>query len=97
MRQFCPLGEEDSRVVFFGAAIFLAACGAIIMVRVFLGPTMGDRLVAADSISNVIVMSMVLLGAAFREIIYIDVAIVYSLLSFVGTLFVAKYIQKGKF
>jgi multicomponent Na+:H+ antiporter subunit F len=80
-----------------GAAIFLAGCAAIIMVRVFLGPTVGDRLVSFDSLSNLIIMSMVLLGAAFKEVIYIDVAIVYGLLSFVGTLFVAKFVEKGKF
>jgi len=40
---------------------------------------------------------MVILGAAFDQVTYIDVAIVYALLSFVTTLFVAKYIEKGEF
>lgn len=40
---------------------------------------------------------MVVLGAAFENPIYIDVAIVYDLLSFVATLFIAKYIEKGTF
>jgi len=35
-------------------------------------------------------------GAAFNEIIYIDVAIVYALLSFITTLFIAKYLEGGK-
>ena len=37
------------------------------------------------------------LGVALNEVIYVDVAIVYALLSFVTTLFIAKYIEKGKF
>jgi multicomponent Na+:H+ antiporter subunit F len=35
---------------------------------------------------------MILLGVVFQEIIFVDVAIVYGLLSFVSTLFIAKYI-----
>lgn len=84
-------------MIFVGAAIFLAGCAAILALRIFLGPTVGDRLVAFDSLSNPIVMAMVLLGAAFKDVIYIDVAIVYALLSFVGTLFIAKFVEKGKF
>ncbi len=78
-------------------AIFLAVCILVILVRVFLGPTPPDRLVGLDTLNTIIVVSMVILGMAFEEVIYIDVAIVYALLSFVTTLFIAKYIEKSKF
>jgi multicomponent Na+:H+ antiporter subunit F len=35
---------------------------------------------------------MIVLAAAFRQILFVDVAIVYALLSFVGTLYIAKYL-----
>jgi multicomponent Na+:H+ antiporter subunit F len=79
------------------AAIFLGVCVIIALVRVFLGPTTPDRIVGLDTINTVVVMIMVILGIAFEEVILIDVAIVYALLSFVTTLFIAKYIEKGKF
>jgi multicomponent Na+:H+ antiporter subunit F len=79
------------------AAIFLAVCATIILIRLFLGPTPADRLVGLDTLNSIIVVSMVILGMAFEEVIYVDVAIVYALLSFVTTLFIAKYIEKGKF
>ncbi len=79
------------------AAVFLAVCIIIALVRVFLGPTVPDRIVGLDTINTIVVVLMVILGAAFKEIILIDVAIVYALLSFVATLFIAKYIEKGKF
>ena len=78
-------------------AIFLAVCIGIIMIRVFLGPTHPDRLVGLDTLNTLVIVSMVILGMAFEEVIYIDVAIVYALLSFVTTLFIAKYMEKGKF
>jgi len=79
------------------AAVFLAVCIIIALVRVFLGPTVPDRIVGLDTINTIVVVLMVILGAAFKEMILIDVAIVYALLSFVTTLFIAKYIEKGKF
>ncbi len=77
--------------------IFLAVCTGLILIRVFLGPTSPDRLVGLDTLNTVVVVSMVILGIAFKEVIYVDVAIAYALLSFVTTLFIAKYIEKGKF
>ncbi len=78
-------------------AIFLAVCIFIVLIRIFLGPTSPDRLVGLDTLNTLVVASMVILGAAFDQVTYIDVAIVYALLSFVTTLFVAKYIGKGEF
>jgi len=52
-------------------------------------------LVALDTINTLVVAGMILVGAAFEEVIYIDVAIVYALLSYIGTLYVAKYLEGG--
>jgi len=79
------------------AVVFLGVCIVIALVRVALGPTTPDRIVGLDTINTIIVVAMVVLGAAFHEAIYIDVAIVYALLSFVTTMFIAKYMEKGKF
>lgn len=78
-------------------AVFLGVCIIIALVRVFLGRTVPDRIVAIDTINTIVVVLMVILGAAFKEAILIDVAIVYALLSFITTLFMAKYIERGKF
>ena len=63
------------------------------MMRVIKGPTAPDRVVGLDTINTIVISSMVIFGAAFQEVIYIDVAIVYALLSFISTLFIAKYLE----
>jgi len=68
---------------------------AVSCIRAILGPTAPDRLVAFDTINTLVVASMIILGVAYREVIYIDVAIVYALLSFVATLYIAKYLEGG--
>jgi len=62
------------------------------MIRLLKGPTSADRVVALDAINTLVVASMIVLGVVFKQVIFVDVAIVYALLSFVGTLFIAKYL-----
>ncbi|MHA1123876.1 MAG: monovalent cation/H+ antiporter complex subunit F [Candidatus Heimdallarchaeota archaeon] len=68
----------------------LLLCVIMAMIRVIRGPT-------APTINTIVIVSMVIFGAAFNEVIYIDVAIVYALLSFISTLFIAKYLEGGDF
>jgi multicomponent Na+:H+ antiporter subunit F len=69
----------------------------ISIIRVILGPTAPDRVVGLDTINTIVISSMVIFGAIDNNIIYIDVAIVYALLSFISTLFIAKYLEGGTF
>ena len=91
------MGQEDSGMMWISAAIALVIFVTVALIRLILGPTIPDRLVALDTINTMVIVIMVLLGAAFREVILIDVAIVYALLSFITTLFIAKYIEKEDF
>ncbi len=77
--------------------IALMICIVMAIIRVVKGPTAPDRIVGLDTINTVVIVGMVVFGAAFNEIIYIDVAIVYALLSFISTLFIAKYLEGGDF
>lgn len=84
-------------MIWLPAVVFLGVCIGIALVRVGIGPTVPDRIVGLDTVNTIVVVVMVLLGMAFHQAMYIDVAIVYALLSFITTVFVAKYIEKGKF
>ncbi len=64
--------------------------------RIFMGPTVADRAVAFDTINTLVVACMIGLGAAMWEILFIDIAIVYAVLSFVTTLYIAKYLEGGE-
>jgi len=77
--------------------IAMAVCIIIILIRVFIGPGAPTRLVAFDTVNTLVVALLVVLGMMFNHALFVDVAIVYALLSFVMTLYVAKYIQGDKF
>jgi multicomponent Na+:H+ antiporter subunit F len=74
------------------AVICLVILMVLASIRLVLGPTAPDRVIALDTVNTLVIASMILLGVVFSEIIFVDVAIVYGLLSFVSTLYIAKYI-----
>jgi len=57
------------------------------------GPTAADRVVALDTMSIIITASLVLLGALFERFIYVDVALIYGVLGFIGVIVIARYIE----
>jgi len=73
-------------------AVIFAAC-ILCTIRAILGPTAPDRVVAIDALSSLMVTSLVLLGIFYRASIYLDIALVYAFLLFLGTLAVSKYLE----
>ncbi len=71
-------------------AMILAALIVLSLIRLVKGPTAPDRVVAMDAVNTLVVAGMIVLGIVYQQIIFIDVAIVYALLSFVGTLYIAR-------
>jgi len=57
------------------------------------GPTAGDRTVALDTLTIITVAGMVLLSFVFDRIIYLDVALVYAVLGFIGVIVIARYLE----
>ena len=74
------------------ASVVLCALIIIAMIRLILGPTAPDRAVAFDAINTLVVGLFLVFGIGSAELFFVEVGIVYALLSFVGTLFIAKYI-----
>jgi multicomponent Na+:H+ antiporter subunit F len=79
------------------AVIIMAVCIVIAVARILIGPRAPTRLVAFDTTNTLVVASLVIVGMMFNHAIFIDVAIVYALLSFTMTLYVAKFIGGSKF
>ena len=73
-------------------SVLFAAC-ILCAVRALLGPTAPDRVVAIDTLSALMVASLVLLGIFYETPIYLDVALVYAFLLFLGTLAISKYLE----
>ena len=81
--------------ILFIAAIIMMLAIMLTLYRFLKGPTASDRLVSFD-VMTVSSLSIIALIAKFSDrIIYLDVAMVYGLLSFLGVIIVARYFERG--
>ena len=84
-------------MIWLPAAIVVTICIIVAIARVFIGPGAPTRLVAFDTVNTLVVAIMVVLAIMFEQVVFVDVAIVYGVLSFIMTLYVARFIEGKKF
>lgn len=75
---------------------FLIALMALCLLRVVLGPTVADRVVAIDIMGIIVVGICVVLAVMTGKSFLIDIGIAWIILSFIGTLTMAKYLERRK-
>ena len=75
------------------ALALLAAALLLSLIRLWLGPTTPDRVVAADALAVITTPALAWLASTLDNPIYLDVALVYGALSFVGVVAIARAIE----
>ncbi len=83
--------------IFLIIAIYLVLILSLPIYRVIKGPTVFDRIIAAGLIGTNTTMLLAVIGFGFERIeMFIDLAIVYALLNFIGTIAASKYLERGR-
>ncbi|MDJ0626701.1 MAG: K+/H+ antiporter subunit F [Rhodobacter sp.] len=86
-------GLMDIAIVF--AFVALALGQILCMVRVVLGPTTGDRILALDTMVINALGLVVVLGIHQGVQIYFEVSLLIAMLGFVSTVALARFILRG--
>lgn len=76
-----------------GYAMIITAMG-LALFRLVRGPTLPDRVVALDLITVLAAAMLALDTLATRQSVFIDAAIVLALMSFLGTIAFARYLER---
>jgi multicomponent Na+:H+ antiporter subunit F len=84
------------------ANIFLLVAAALILlgvafavIRLVIGQTVIDRIAAIDMLTVISISMIALYAHVADRFIYLDVALVYGLLSFLGVMAVSRYLERG--
>ncbi len=77
------------------AALLIAGSVVLGVVRLVLGRTLVDRVVAIDTLTVVSISMIALYAHLSDRFIYVDVALVYGVLSFLAVLAMARYLERG--
>ena len=81
--------------MFLAGLIACAITGILILIRIILGKTTFDRILAVNSLGTVIVIGISLHGFYSNRPEFLDIAIVYALINFIGTVAVLKLFSTG--
>ncbi|CAB3806325.1 MULTISPECIES: monovalent cation/H+ antiporter complex subunit F [Paraburkholderia] len=65
------------------------------VIRLVLGKTLVDRVVAIDMLTVISISLIALYAQVSGRFVYIDVALVYGLLSFLAVLAIARFLERG--
>ena len=83
------------------SAFFLSASLAILLAallslyRVVVGPSIIDRIIGVNVIGTKTIAVIVLTGYLFERVeFFIDIAFLYALINFIGTLVLSKYFEQ---
>ncbi len=68
---------------------------AAILTRLWRGPTAWDRLLAYNSAANRIVSILAITAIGSQQRAFLDIAVVYAALSFLGVVVLARFLERG--
>lgn len=79
--------------MFTAGTIAVLVTMAITLARALVGPTVWDRILAVNSFGTKIVLLIGLLGFLDGRPEFLDIAMVYALINFIGTIAVLKFFK----
>lgn len=82
--------------MFAAAAIAILITMALAMARALLGPTTYDRILAANMFGTKTVLIIAVLGFLNGRPEFLDIALLYALINFIGVIAVLKFIRYGE-
>ncbi len=65
-------------------------------IRAMIGPGTFNRIVGANLVATKAIVLLVVAGFIFERPQFTDIAIMYAAISFIGTIIIAKYAERGE-
>ena len=82
-------------MMFAAAAAALLITMLLALLRAFIGPTLYDRILAVNTFGTKTVLMIAVLGFLMGRPDFLDIALVYALINFIGTIAVLKFFRYG--
>ena len=77
--------------MFYVATISIVISFIMVLIRLFLGPTLYDRVLALNAFGTLAVLMISVVGFLFGRPDFLDIALLYALLNFIGTIAILKF------
>ncbi|QUW23760.1 Na(+)/H(+) antiporter subunit F1 [Sporosarcina sp. Marseille-Q4063] len=77
------------------ALILFAIAIGMAVIRIILGPSMPDRVLALDVIGVNLIASIAVISVLMNTKVFLEVILILGILSFIGTIAYSKFIERG--
>ena len=81
--------------MFTAATLGLIVAMALALVRAIVGPSLYDRILAVNTFGTKTVLILAVVGFLFGRPEFLDIALAYALINFIGTIAVLKFFKYG--
>lgn len=81
--------------MFTAAAVGLVVAMALALARALMGPTLYDRILSVNTFGTKTVLILAVVGFLFGRPEFLDIALAYALINFIGTIAVLKFFKYG--
>lgn len=88
-----PAFSADPIAMFVAALAAVFVAMLLVISRSFVGPTLYDRVLGVNSFGTLTVLLIGLLGFVTERPDFLDIALLYALINFVGTIAVLKFVR----
>ena len=82
--------------MFYVATLSILISFMMVLIRLFLGPTLYDRVLALNAFGTLAVLMISVVGFLFGRPDFLDIALLYALLNFIGTIAILKFFRYKK-
>jgi len=79
--------------MFAAASAAVLAVMGLTLVRALMGPTVYDRILAVNAFGTMTVVFIAVFGFLTGRPDFLDIALVYALINFIGTIAVSKFVE----
>ena len=81
--------------MFTAATVAIVVTMALALLRAFMGPTLYDRILAVNMFGTKTVLMIAVVGFLMGRPEFLDIALAYALINFIGTIAMLKYFKYG--
>ncbi|GAA0332282.1 Na(+)/H(+) antiporter subunit F1 [Oceanobacillus sp. FSL W7-1293] len=76
-------------LTFYGISICIS------VIRIIIGPSLPDRIVALDMVGVTLVSSIAIISVMMTTTAFLEVILILAILAFISTIAFSKYIERG--
>ncbi|WP_077326540.1 Na(+)/H(+) antiporter subunit F1 [Virgibacillus siamensis] len=84
-----------TEIMLITALVLFGVAGALTLVRIVIGPSLPDRIIALDMIGVILVSVVAVISVLLNTKAFLEVILILAILAFISTIAFSRYMERG--